>query len=241
MDYDEWNEEKIKSLTNAYVSRIDKDAVKRVVQANLHLERTIGRKKEQATLRKQEEYLLDRKEFPEAIANARNQLDIKKNTKIDELDINDWINKNVDPQLFHKVIKSTLEELRLTSEWGFYITVYVINNQPPDKKYVSLHPMNNISVESVETDGELIVRLKPGLRKEDYLKAWEAFSDHLGKPQRLPKANTESKRDSKIHKEFKDGATRRMLARKYFPNQDEITGIEKVVKIIKRQRTRRTQ
>lgn len=241
MDYDEWNDKKLEALTKAYVSRIDENAVKRAVTANIKLERAIGRKKEGAILKKTEKYLLERAELPKVIAQARSRLNIPLDIYVSELNINEWIDENSEPRLFYEVVKSTLEELKLGSEWSFYITMFIVNNQPPDKKYVLLRPDNGVSVEEVGVNGELLIRLRPGVRKEDYLKAWEAFREYLGSPNRIPKEDTESERDSGIYNDFSDGVTRRELAHKYFPGQEESSAMDRIIKILKRQKARRTR
>lgn len=239
MTYHEWNDKKLESLIKARVSSIDRSELERVVVANLHLDRVIGRKLEKATLEKQESYLLERKDFLEAISEARDELGISGKAYVEELDVNDWINARYDSALFYELIKSTLQRLGLGSEWSFYITMYIVNNQPPNKKYVALRSNNTMSVDGVSETGELLIKLRPGLRKEDYLKAWEVFSDYLGTPSRVPKANTEDKRDNAIYADFNDGLTKRELASKYFPNQEELSAIDRVSKIIKRQKARR--
>lgn len=241
MDYDEWNDRKLEALAKAYTSRIDKNAIKRVVTANISLEGTIGRKKENAILKKTEKYLLERAELPKVIAQARSRLNIPQDIYVSELNINEWIDENSEPRLFYEVVKSTLEELELGGEWSFYITLFIVNNRPPDKKYVLLRPDNGVSVEEVGANGELLIRLQPGVRKEDYLKAWEVFREYLGSPNRMPKEDTESERDSRIYDDFSNGVTRRELARKYFPSQEESSAMDRIIKILKRQKARRTR
>lgn len=239
MTYQEWNDKKLESLIKARASSIDRGEIERVVVANLHLDRVIGRKMEKATLEKQESYLLERKDFLEAISEARDELGISGKAYIKELDVNDWINAHYDSVSFYGLIKSTLQKLGLGNEWNFYITMYVVNNQPPDRKYAALRSNSSMSVDGVSETGELLIKLRPGLRKEDYLKAWEAFSSYLGSPSRLPKFNTESNRDKAIYADFNNGLTKRELASKYFPNQEELSAIDRVSKILKRQKARR--
>lgn len=227
----------VKTLTH----KIDKQEVKRIVESNIKLDIAIGRDMEESLLTKNETYLLDNKNFIKNIKAARNKLNIVDDNYVDELNMNNWISVNYEPRTFYDAVKKVLKSLNLGSEWSFYITVYVVNNQPPNKKYSSIRSNTGISIERLSESGELIIKLSPGLRKNDYLKAWDIFRYYLGSSSRLPKNNLESERDNTIFNDFTNGVTKRKLANKYFPNQDSISSIEKISKILKRQKDRRTQ
>jgi hypothetical protein len=234
-------DKKLDLIVKTLAPRIDKQEVKRIVESNIKLDVAIGRDMEESLLIKNETYLLDNKDFIKTINVARNKLNITDDNYVDELDINNWISVNYEPKSFYDVVKEVLKSLNLGSEWSFYITVYVVNNKPPDKKYSSIRSNTGISIERLSESGELIIKLSPGLRRNDYLKAWDIFRYYLGSSSRLPKTNLESERDNAIFNDFNNGATKRKLANKYFPNQDGISSMEKISKILKRQKDRRTQ
>ena len=236
-------EKRVEALKKAYFNKaIDEEVIKQTVKANLLLDVELGRKYEDATRKKKEKYLLSNPEFHSIIKDARRELKIPDETNIDELDIHDWLKEHFEwpyDRTFHDVQQKVAEQVGLGQEWGFYISAYIINNRPPKEPYIAVMQNKGIAINNVGKN-ELTITLSPGLRKEDYMKAWNLFNKYLGKPKRIPKDDTESERDTHIYDDFANGMTKRELEEKYFPNQDENSRQERIIKILKRQKQRRT-
>ena len=98
---------------------------------------------------------------------------------------------------------------------------------------------DSIRAETVNEDNEITLRLKPGLRYEDYVAAWKALSATLGPSRRLAKPYTNVSTSSKIYEASLKGLSYGEIAKQFYPAMDKILARDRVIKIIGRERRRR--
>lgn len=199
----------------------DKDTVR--FGLNVLIQKEIGDYHEKS-FRKDEQYIINSKRFQEAILKARNKLGLVKGKRV-----------GVYSADLEKAVKETLESAGLSDDWYSYVEDYIATNSLPEKP-LFLHP-RKIMVKEINEDNELLIQLKPGLRYEDYIKAWNVFSRPLGAGVRLNKSYSNEDEHLKWLKDKDSGMTYLQVATKHYPHNPE-DNVEKVKKAILRLRKR---
>lgn len=237
---------KAKSPTERIKDRIARGEKKIVIWViNMMLQNKLKAEHEKSML-KDEPYVRASEKFVKAIEAARRRLGLENGTTPES-----WIETLRDGvtsenltdedfkrfyQQFKDEIPKTLEAAELSKRWRIYVEYYIINNKPPERGEAFFFPLT-MRVEDVSERGEIIVKLKPGLRYEDYTNAWKVFVKFLGTGARLnkPYTNTEGR---SMHQDKQDGMSYREIAGKYFPSIDAILAIDRVKKAVAREKKR---
>lgn len=199
----------------------DKDIVKSGL--NIILQKEIIDDHEKSYL-KDEQYIINSKEFKNAVKAARTKLGLVKGKRV-----------GVYRADLKNAVTEALATAGLSNEWYEYMEDYIATNQPPEKPFF-MHP-KKIMVEEINEDNELLIRLKPGLRYEDYRKAWKVFSRPLGEGIRLNKSYSNEDEHLKWLQDKNSGMTYLQVATKHYPNNPE-DNVEKVKKAILRLKKR---
>lgn len=176
------------------------------------------------SVRKDELYIINSKKFQEAISNARASLGLVKGKR-----------KGVLTADFEEAKKEALAHAGLSDEWDEYIGKYITTNTPPSE--IMFFKPTKIWVEDINEEDELLIRLKPGLRYEEYRKAWDVFVRTLGKGERLSKSYSNEEDHIKWLEDKDSGMTYLQVATKHYPHNPE-DNVEKVKKAILRLRKR---
>ncbi len=210
--------------------------------------------KHEKSKRKNVQYLIETSEFQKAIAEARKKLGFTNKQPVEEGYIYEWVVNSLDgnnnQRQVYEVVQKTgkqafdevnkvLDKLHLPNEWSFFIIVYIVNGTPPQS--IAFGDVEAITVQEVKENGELVIRLKPGLRKEDYVKAWNTFHSYLGQAKSLDKPYTNADINQQIYGDKVVGLTYAQLAKKYFAShyyRDKVSAIDKVKKIVRREKHR---
>lgn len=139
-------------------------------------------------------------------------------------------------KLFYDSVEEIMTILDIPESWMFYVGAFLVNQEPPKSIGVTTH--DRIEVISVSDEDEILVSLKPGLNRSDYLAAWPSLLKKLGKPYIYAKPFTHAKRNFEIYKDKENGMTYSDLAKKYFGEDEKSYVIDTVKKIVKRERDR---
>ena len=239
-------------LDMEHLSIDDLEAEKAKTLLDLELQMALGEPHEKSSL-VNEKPVISSDRFLTAILEARKNLNFTNTDTVDEGLIEEWVvsqlsngkvQKPTDSgyfdllRRFFEEVSIVAKKAKLPEKWETYIAYYIVNQRSP--RAFAFGMPKDIETVSVNQSGELLIRLKPNLRYEDYIGAWKVFSKRLGQGKPLKKTRPQGERDDEILKN-KDDLSQRQLARKYFPNQaeDDIEGtIKKIQQIIKRQRKR---
>lgn len=200
----------------------DKDTVRTAL--NIILQKEIIDEHAKSYL-KDEQYIIDSKEFKNAVSAARAKLGLVKGKRMGvyEADL-----KNA--------VSEALKNAGLSDDWYSYMQDYIATNNPPEKPFF-MHP-RKIMVEEINEDNELLIRLKPGLRYEDYRKAWKVFSRPLGAGIRLNKPYTSEDIHLQMLNDKDNGLTYLEITKKHYPNADPLLNVDRVKKAVQRTRKR---
>ena len=201
--------------------RRDKDFIRTML--NILLQKEIGDYHEQS-YRKDELYIINSAKFQKAIADARKSLGLVKGKR-----------KGIYQADFDKAVNEALKTAELTDDWRSYMEKYIASNNPSGEP-LFLHP-GKIMVKEINEDNELLIRLKPGLRYEDYVKAWNVFSRPLGEGVRLNKSYSNEEEHLTWLQDKDRGMTYMQVAEKYFPSHPD-ENVERIKKAILRLRKR---
>lgn len=200
--------------------------------------------------RSYELYIISSDKFTKAIVNARKKLSLesfisKKNgTKAHAKDFKHLMNyddrsvvdivvkesSGLSKEKFYEVVDVAVNEAGLPAKWREYIAIYIIKQRPP--QFNVFPPNRYISVEEIEDD-TVTLKIKKGLRYEQYLKSWQALSVFLGKGTRkLKTPNEETRiRDLQMHgKRETYDSTYRQLADEYINSAINIDDAKDTVK-----------
>lgn len=203
------------------------------------------------SIKKDEPYLLRDPKFIKAIASARKNLGLpqKTNTDIDigEREIIEHLAGRPYSQISaeeHKAILKTfqycafqtLESSDLPYLWYSYVAYYICNLKPPEQNPFF---QDKIYVDSISSDGEVTIKIRPGIVREDYIGAWKILTSFALKPSAIEKTYSNKERDVSIYSDYLLGTfSLSQLAKKYFPLQDPIQAKDRIVKILGREKGR---
>jgi hypothetical protein len=155
--------------------------------------------------------------------------------KIDDLSLKD-INRYY--RLFYDGVSKILGEHKLSEAWRNYTEDCVVSKLDPEISRVTFPTAKNIRIEDINADGEVLLRLRPGLKREDYERAWHVISKPLGEAPRLDKSYSNVKRNQQMLQDKESGMTYKEIAKKHYPSQDPELIIETIRKAIYRERKR---
>ncbi len=215
----------------------------RATELNQQLDYLLAEKHEKSA-RKYESYLINRPDFKTAIKKTRAKLLITNTEPKDEYageygpivianafyDLKKPI-KN--PQeMFDNSVTDILKQFELSENWRRYIEAFIVNGYAP--KAELLVTLDKIRAQKVNSHGQITLVLKPGLRHEDYIKAWKGFEQYLGPSARLKKPFHDAENSLKLSDLKKSGKSYTELAKEVYPNMDIDMARDRVKKIIKR-------
>jgi hypothetical protein len=141
-------------------------------------------------------------------------------------------------QQFHSHVLSIINKYNLGKAWVNYIEDFIIFDGRPEINFTTFPTPKNIKIEDINEEGEVLLRLKPGLRHEDYERAWDVVSRPLGEGKRVSKPYTNIERSQQMLRDKEAGMKYKEIAKKYYPNQDPEAIIETIRKAIYRERQR---
>ncbi len=114
---------------------------------------------------------------------------------------------------------------------------FLINQKPPTA-HVFINKTTKMKIGKITDKHEIVLLLKPGLRYEDYQKAWEVFSSILGGADRLAKPYADEELSLQMLNDKNKGLTYMDITKKYYPDKDPEMNYERVKKMIQRTRKR---
>ena len=196
----------------------------------------------EATNRKFENDILRNEHLKEGIKTLRKRYDIKPSSDLDitflggQYTVYSEDNKpTVYPSLDNDVA-TLLASCKIVNDWQEYIVHYIFTDSKPIRPVFASY--KTISIEAIE-NGEILVRLKPGLRREDYISVWRQLKPLLGEAKRLQKPLTNADENIKILSlKDDDKKSYSQIAKICYPNMDVEQAKDKVKKIVKRERIR---
>lgn len=231
-------------------SNDDIESAKIALRLNLELQMALGEPHEKSSL-VNEKLIIASDSFLNAILEARKKLKFTNTHTVDEGLIIEWavsqlsdgkVNKSTDAgyydlmRLFFEEVSIATKNANLPKSWETYVAFYIVNQRSPEPFAFGMP--ENIKVIQANTNGDLLIKLSPNLRHEDYKAAWNVFNKHLGLGKPLNRTRPQAERDYEIFKN-KGNLTQRQLAKKYLPNQaknDIVGAIKSIQQIVKRQR-----
>lgn len=200
---------------------------------------------------KDERYVIKNEKFQKAVATARKNLGFTNQEPVDSEATTLWAVTNISDgkvkdrnddnyskykEQFDEEVMKAIRSAGLHDDWKHYMREYIVNQQSPQKP-LFIFP-KNIWIDDVTETGELIIRLKPGIRYEDYIAAWRVFSRSLGTGKRFKKRRDNDELDIQMVLDKADGLSYRDIALKYFPKTDPVLNIEKIKKRVQRAKKR---
>lgn len=138
---------------------------------------------------------------------------------------------------FYSVVDEVLLRTGLSEEWRDYVAVFIVTNMPPSRNFPAPYPF--ITVQDVVEDS-ITIKIRKGIRYEEYVTAWTALVQFLGLGRR--KAKKRDEQTAAIHaqmygkREFY-GLTYKQLAEEYGIERIAVDDAKDYVKkVIKRQK-----
>jgi len=180
------------------------------------------------SLRKDELYLINSSKFQNAIDQAKKRL-----SQTGSLDDDDFVYS----KQFDSEVDRVIHEMDLPDEWVEYVRNFIAHGEPPGDQV--FYGDKYIEITRIDEEGQVWMRLKPGLRREDYVNAWKAISSYLGPAQKKSKPYTNQELNNKIYEARHEGLSYGMLAKQFFPGMDKEQAIDRIKKIVKRESQRR--
>lgn len=116
---------------------------------------------------------------------------------------------------FYSVVDEVLGRTGLSEEWRDYVAVFIVTNMPPSRNFPAPYPF--IKVQDIDEDS-VTIKIRKGIRYEEYVTAWAAIVQFLGLGRR--KAKKRDEQTAAIHaqmygkREFY-GLTYKQLAEEY--------------------------
>ena len=212
-------------IAEEYLEVVDPER-KNAVVANTIMQLKLGDWYDKS-IRKDELYLINSPDFKKAITEARSLLQLKGVPDDDFIyDIE-----------FDIEVKGVIKKLGLTDEWTEYIRYFIAHEKPPQEQ--TFYGNKYIEVAMIDEEGQVMVRLKPGLRREDYIKAWQTISRYLGPPKQKSKPYTSQELNNQIYEARQIMLSYGALAMMFFPKMDRDKAIDRVKKTVKREGQRR--
>ena len=188
-------------------------------------------------------YLIKREDFKQSIRAAQKALGLDKNpsdahsalmwafTTTPRTNNDNWEEKvNARYDLMQTSVNEVIKEYNLGREWKGFIEGLLLQSSLNDRPWMPL--ALKLEVVSV-VDGEILIKLRPGLRYEEYHDAWKQIAPILGKGQRLNKPYTNHSEHLKMYEDKMAGMTYKEISEKYYPNNPS-ENFEKVKKAILR-------
>ena len=213
-------------LADKYLERFDPKR-KNAAFANTYLRLQLGDWYDKS-IRKNELYLINSVGFKKAIAKARSQLKLK-----GAPDNRDFMSE----PLFNREVDNVIKEVGLTNDWTDYISLYIAYDMPPQEQ--TFYGNGYLEITGIDEDGQVLVRLKPGLRKEDYVNAWRVLSRYLGPAHKKSKPYTSQEFNNKIYEARQNGLSYGELAEQFFPGMKKDLAVDRIKKAVKRESQRR--
>ncbi len=232
------------------------DSKKKIIDIKHNLKSMRAYEKWDTIREKEANFLLVNEKFTDALKRARTHLGIEDkefngdyqqvahwlrgNAKISVTGDNDGAGLVKEPgyaqrtKLVVSTVLSIIDEFNLDMSWRKYIECCIASNgRPSDEAIVEMKLY--LDVKDINERNEVIVTLKPGLSRKEYLEAWPLLSGVLGKPAKRTRKLLWAERDLAIYKGWASGMTYRQIAAEHFPNQEyDDTLKDKISKIIHR-------
>lgn len=203
------------------------------------------------SIKKVEPYLLRDPKFIKAVESARKNLGLPKGANPD-IDIGEYEiiahlagrpYSQISAEEHKAILKTfqycafqTLESSDLPYLWYSYVAYYICNLKPPEQNPFF---QDKIYVDSISSDGEMTIKIRPGIVREDYIAAWKILTKFALKPSAIEKPYSNKKRDDDIYSDYLLGTfSHSQLAKKYFPLQDPIQAKDRIVKVLRREKIR---
>ena len=196
---------------------------------------------------KDAQYLIQREDFKRSIKDIQKKLGLDKNpsdahnawmwalTTTPHTPGENWDEKvKTRYELMQASVYRVIKDFSLTKEWKGFIEGVLLQSSFNDRPWMPL----DLKIEFISvSDNEIPIRLKPGLRYEEYRKAWKQIAPILGRGQRLKKPYTSQQEHMEMYKDKVSGMTYTEISKKYYP-KNPLQNIEKVKKAILRTKKR---
>jgi hypothetical protein len=185
-------------------------------------------------------------QFQESVARARKKLGIKIPTQKEkgrnERELNADVNfgdyqaddKLVNSKQFLSSVDKVILETKLPEIWRDYIAAY-ISGKSLSKDDLKIYKNEHLIVENADEDS-IVIRIRKGIRYEEYVKAWDALAFHLGKGRRRNTVRDNAIRDLQMYHSFYFRGLPYKEISKLYLDTDVEWGVDTVKKAIKRQK-----
>jgi len=232
------------------ISELELSRIKSVILLNSLIHAEIAKKHEDSG-RKNERYIISSEKFQSAVNTARRNLGFINDEHIDEINIQQWavqqmslreVSETSNKKYFNYLkkfsdeISTATKNAGLPKQWEFYVACFVVNKEPPKSQVFT--NSEYLVVENISDNGDIAIKLRPGLRQDDYYRAWKPLGKYLGSGKRLDKAYSSESTRKLIYEDKLSGLSYRDVAKKHFPNSDIILATDRVKKIIIREKKR---
>lgn len=208
----------------------------------------------EASLRKNERYVLESKTFQSLVHTAREGIGITEDDIRDGL-CHDGSTSELSRRIATKTKRSHYDldlhmsqalaaialriskEMKLSHSWAPNIYYYILTDRPLPTKIAELRHIRVLSWHPHDS-GNIVLQLERGLTRKDYLLAWRGLKDFLGQPARLskPYLNTDS---DDIYADYLEGMRQADIAAKYRGKVPADHGLDQVKKVISNMKKRR--
>jgi hypothetical protein len=173
--------------------------------------------------------------FPTYHESGRNGAEINADILLDRNKLSEKrVREIIESEKFKKCVDKLMQNTGLPNHWREYVIAY-ITGQPIDKESLTVFTNEHILLESID-DNSLTVKIKKGTRYDEYIKAWDSLSKHLGKGRRKDSSRDNAARDLQMyHSFYYRGLSLKEIAKLYL-NTDVEYGVDTVKKAIRRQK-----
>lgn len=206
--------------------RLSDDSEKRIIQANID---SVMLELNRASDSIFDNYIIQSEEVQNAVRSAQKELGVERSTIPKNKEIS-WIKTN------SAVLKKWFASTRLPDSWYTFFVQYVISAYvPPSTDLV--HRESYIEIQDTD-DHSVTLRIKKGVRFEEYTYAWKALSPFLGAGRRknkLPDYDTRI-RDLQMYGKHQSGYTNKMIADDYVNAINDDNAKDTVKKAVRRQK-----
>lgn len=195
------------------------------------------------TNRKYENDVLRNERYQQGVTRLRKAFDITPDVNVKISEHNGLLIANAGdgkPTVYKdipKAVSDMLAEVGIDNEWADYTIHYILTGTKPLRP--TFASPDTIIIDGITPDGDVVLRLRPGLRKADYENTWQLVSKLLGKPKRLAKPMTEADRNARILTMKNKGMSYSQIADTELPNlSDRTAAVDTIKKIVRRERNR---
>ena len=144
------------------------------------------------------------------------------------------VRKIIESKEFKDCIDKLMQDTSLPNRWREYAIAY-ITGQSVSKKNLTLSTNEHILLEKID-DNSLTIKIRKGVRYDEYIKTWGSLSKHLGKGRRKDSTRDNAVRDLQMyHSFYYRGLSLKEIAKLYL-NTDVEYGVDTVKKAIRRQK-----